>query len=130
MPGVRRSVYQLVAVSPMNKTICLYRRGKARWISPSDLLINKNTPRGEPANLYERKPYGGRRLLDDDELLGRVVLGKFEIADCGLSQQRWEAIQGLGIPLDESKLFHNGAVLTDASRPFKTLAEALKERRT
>lgn len=110
----------------MAKSVCLYRRGQVRWIDASDLLINRNTPRGEPADLYERKPFGGRRLLEDDELLGRLVDGAFKISDCTMTPDRYAVISSLGLPIS-SNLFHNGAVYTTYDKPFKTLKEALEE---
>ena len=109
----------------MSKTICLYKKGKIRWIAPFNLLINKNTPRGDPADLYERKPYGGKRLLGEDELLGKVVEGEFKIHDCLMSLERLEAIKSLGIPICNS-LFHNGSVYTTIKSPFKSLKQSLR----
>ena len=98
-----------------DKSICLYRNGKVRWINRFDLLINKNTPRGDPADLYERKPYGGKRLLGDGELLGVIRDGRFKIHDCNMTQDRLDAIEGLGVPISDA-LFHNGSVYTTIRR--------------
>jgi hypothetical protein len=111
---------------PKDKTICLYRNGKVKWISNFDLLINRNTPRGEPADYYERKPFNGRRMLANEELLGRIVNGEFEIDDAKMTDERLSAIKGLDIPIS-SKLFYNGAVYTTIDSPFKTLKQALRD---
>ena len=109
--------------------IFLLRRGKVRQINRHDLLINRNTPRGEPAALYERKPFGGRRLLEDGEFLGEVINGLFVVEDCNMTRERASLIESLGFPVDEGRLFHNGHVYTTWRRPFKTLDEALAENR-
>jgi hypothetical protein len=102
------------------KTIYLLRKGKIRKIYEFDLLINKNTPRGDPPDLYERKPYGGKRLLSDDEFLGETIDGKFKIHDCKMTEERWNIILSLDIPLSD-KLFHNGSCYTTYKKPFKKL---------
>ena len=38
-----------------------FSRKRYRLIPKSKTWINKNTPVGEPAEYYEKKPYGGRR---------------------------------------------------------------------
>jgi len=107
------------------KTICLYWKGRVRWIAPGDILINRNTPRGEPAALYERKPYGGKRPLQPGELLGEIDKdGRFEVEDCGMTKARWAVIESLGIEIS-GRLFHNGEVYTTKTRPFQTLKQAL-----
>lgn len=111
---------------PKEKTICLYKNGKVRWIAEFDFLIDKNTPRGDPANLYERKPYGGKRLLGDGEALGRLRNGLFEIDNCLMTLERLKVISELGVSVSTSHLFHNGRVLTTIKQPFKTLKQALR----
>lgn len=44
------------------------RNGEYRVIKAGSWWINRNTPVGEPAELWERKPYGGRKLLDIEKM--------------------------------------------------------------
>ncbi len=41
--------------------------GGYRIIKSGNWWINQHTPVGEPAELWERKPYGGKKLLDIDK---------------------------------------------------------------
>lgn len=113
------------------KTICLYRKGKIRWIDPFNLLINKNTPRGDPADLYERMPYNGKRMLGDNEFLGEIIASEFKVHDCKLTRERLaiikQAAADKGVKISK-KLFFNGSVYTTIDEPFKTLKERLKEK--
>lgn len=43
--------------------IVIKEHGKIRTITSEKLLINKNTPVGEDADLYEIKPYEGRKYI-------------------------------------------------------------------
>ena len=40
------------------------RNGIVREILPHNYWINRRTPVGEDAELWERKPHGGKRLLE------------------------------------------------------------------
>lgn len=42
--------------------------GGYRVIKAGNWWINRNTPVGEPAELWERKPYGGQKLLDTEKM--------------------------------------------------------------
>ena len=58
-----------VTIFPNDTLILKGRGGKERRIPPSKWWINRNTPVGEEADLYERKPYGGKRLINWDEVI-------------------------------------------------------------
>lgn len=45
------------------------KNGKERKLKPAKWWINKNTPVGEDANLFERKPYDGNRYISWKELI-------------------------------------------------------------
>ncbi len=45
------------------------RKGKERRLTPDKWWLNRNTPVGEDADLYEEKPYGGRRYVPWKEVI-------------------------------------------------------------
>jgi len=45
------------------------RSGKERKIKPGKWWVNGNTPVGEDAELWEVKPYGGKKLIEWSKLL-------------------------------------------------------------
>ena len=46
-----------------------YKKGTERRISCHKLLINRFTPVGEPADLYEVKPYGGKKWINWKDII-------------------------------------------------------------
>ena len=42
-----------------------------RYIHPDKWFIDRSTPIGEPADFYEDKPFGGKRLIPEDTILRR-----------------------------------------------------------
>lgn len=51
-------------------TLILAKRGGGERFVPGDKWwIDRNTPVGEDADLYERKPYGGKRYVSWKELI-------------------------------------------------------------
>lgn len=53
------------------------RGGGEKKIPPEKWWIDKSTPIGEDAELWERMPYGGNRYLDSAKIIGveRVIHG-------------------------------------------------------
>ena len=47
------------------------KNGKTREIPSNKYFINRRTSVGEDAELYEIKPYGGKKLLDWKRVIGR-----------------------------------------------------------
>jgi len=47
------------------------KNGIVREIPPNKYWINRRTPVGEDAELWERKPYGGKRLLEWNRVIER-----------------------------------------------------------
>lgn len=45
------------------------RDGSLRTIKRGNWWINQNTPVGEDAELWERKPYGGKKLLNIHKMI-------------------------------------------------------------
>lgn len=45
------------------------RGGKERQISPDKWWVNRNTPVGEDAELWERMPYQGKRRIPWDKIV-------------------------------------------------------------
>lgn len=45
------------------------RGGGEKRIPSGKWWINRNTPVGEPAELWEKMPYGGQRILDFNKLI-------------------------------------------------------------
>lgn len=45
------------------------RGGKERRISPDKWWVNRNTPVGEDAELWERMPYQGKRRISWDKIV-------------------------------------------------------------
>ena len=46
------------------------RGGGERVISAGNWFINRNTPVGEEADVYERKPYNGKKYIPWDKIIG------------------------------------------------------------
>ncbi len=54
------------------KPLIVKKRGGGERTIPADKWwIDRNTPRGEDADLYERKPHGGNRWLPWSDVLGQ-----------------------------------------------------------
>lgn len=106
--------------------ILLTKTGRTRVLKAGDYWINRNTPVGEPADWYERKPYNGRRLIDHSEILGTMCKGELEIFSCHMTEERWAILQGLQIPFSK-RGFHNGQVLTTYDKPFRTYKQAMRQ---
>ena len=54
-----------------NKPLIVKKRGGGERIIPYDKwFINRNTPVGEEADVYERKPYGGKKYIPWDKIIG------------------------------------------------------------
>lgn len=47
------------------------KNGIVREIHPNKYWINRRTSTGEDAELWERKQYGGKRLLEWNRVVGR-----------------------------------------------------------
>lgn len=106
--------------------ILLTKTGRTRVLKAGDYWINRNTPLGEPADWYERKPYNGRRLIDHSEILGKMCKGELEIFSCKMTAERWAILCGLRLPFSK-RWFHNGQVLTTCDKPFRTYREAMRQ---
>ena len=106
--------------------VLLRKTGKIKILRPDKYWINRNTPGGEPADFYEYKPFNGRRLISQEEILGTICKGELEVFDCKLTGVRWGIISQLPFPLSK-RLFHNGQVYATIDNPFRTLEQALKE---
>lgn len=106
--------------------ILLTKTGRTRVLKAGDYWINRNTPVGEPADWYERKPYHGRRLMDHSEILGKMCKGELEIHPCKMTEERWAILCGLQIPFSK-RWFHNGQVLTTCDKPFRTYKQAMRQ---
>lgn len=53
-----------------NRVLRLRRKsGQIKTLQPHQWMLDQNTPLGEDADLYERKPYRGRRLIDRREIV-------------------------------------------------------------
>lgn len=109
-----------------NDIILLTKTGRTRVLKAGDYWINRNTPVGESADWYERKPYNGRRLMDTSEILGKMCKGELEIFSCHMTPERWAILQGLQIPFSK-RWFHNGQVLTTCDKPFRTYKQAMRQ---
>ena len=48
------------------------RGGGERHIQNGKWWINRNTPVGEDAELWERMPYGGKRQIDFDKIIAII----------------------------------------------------------
>jgi len=60
----------MITLEKGNRVLQLKRRdGKVKVLQPYQWLRDRNTPVGEDADLYEVKPYGGRRLIDRKEIV-------------------------------------------------------------
>jgi hypothetical protein len=55
---------------PTDTLIYKKRGGGERRILPRKWWVNRNTPVGDDAELWERMPHDGKRLLDWDKLIG------------------------------------------------------------
>jgi len=106
--------------------ILLTKNGRTRVLRAGDYWINRNTPVGEPADWYERKPYNGRRLMDTSEILGKMCKGELEIFSCTMTEERWTILRGLQLPFSK-RWFHNGQVLTTCDNPFRTHRQAMRQ---
>ncbi len=49
--------------------VVLRRNKKEKVIKSCNWWINRRTPVGEPAEWFERKPYGGQRQMDPKEII-------------------------------------------------------------
>lgn len=56
-------------VYPKENLIISSGQGKEKRIPAGKWFINRGTPVGEPADFYEVKPYGGRKLIDPRTIL-------------------------------------------------------------
>lgn len=56
---------------PGETLIVKKRGGGERAIPPSKWWIDRNTPVGDDADLYERMPYGGQRLISRSTIIRR-----------------------------------------------------------
>ncbi len=106
--------------------ILLTKTGRTRVLKAGDYWINRNTPVGEPADWYERKPYNGRRWIDPSEILGKMYKGELEIFSCKMTEERWAILCGLQLQFSK-RWFYNGQVLTTYVKPFRTYREALRD---
>lgn len=109
--------------------ILLTKTGRTRVLRVGNYWINRNTPVGEPADWYERKPYNGRRLIDPSEILGKMYKGELEIFSCKMTEERWAILCGLQLQFSK-RWFYNGQVLTTCDKPFRTYKEALRDMKT
>jgi hypothetical protein len=57
-----------------------YRYDRERIIKPGKWYIDRNTPVGDDARFYERKPYGGKREVPFQEI---VAILRPDTADKG-----------------------------------------------
>ena len=84
-----------------------------RLILVADILINRNTPRGEPATIYERMPYEGRRSFRP--VGGVTESGVFRIANCLMTVERRRRILAFlrreGFKKDPGHIWHDGRLL-------------------
>jgi hypothetical protein len=54
------------------KSLILRRNdGKLKILEPEKWFINQYTEVGEDADIYEIKPYGGKRLINRNEIVGQ-----------------------------------------------------------
>ena len=49
-------------------------KNKTRRIPSHKLLIDRNTPVGEDADLYEIKPYGGRKYIPWSDVIQKITV--------------------------------------------------------
>ena len=61
---------QYGALFPNDHIIYKKRGGGEKLIPSNKWRINRNTPVGEPADLYEERPYGGLKLLEWNNVIG------------------------------------------------------------
>ena len=105
------------------KSLIVYKKN-FRIITPNKYFIDKSTPVGDPAIIYERMPYNGYRDITS-LIIGRIYGGKFCIENCRMTKQRYDLIKKCvkkyDLLIDETDLFHNHAVYTVWSDPFKKL---------
>ena len=62
--------------SPLNLDMSLIvrkRGGGERIIKRGKWWINKNTPVGEDAEIWEEKPWGGRKLIEFSEIIATEI---------------------------------------------------------
>ena len=52
--------------------IVIINRKKEKIIPPHKWFINKNTPVGEDAELYEIKPHGGKKRVDFNDIVATM----------------------------------------------------------
>jgi len=53
-----------------DKDVLIYKYGnRERKIPPNKWWVNRRTAVGEDAELYERKPYNGKKMLDWDNII-------------------------------------------------------------
>lgn len=98
---------------------CILSNNKARWISPKKIIINRNTPVGDPVDYYEIKPYGGRKYIKQSDILGIVNNnGEFEIHNCIMTKDRLSIIKGIKFTISKD-LFYNGWCYTTIKNPFR-----------
>ena len=53
-------------------------KNKYRVFAPNKWWINRNTPVGEDAELYLRKPYGGKEYISWDKVIGHGAKEQME----------------------------------------------------
>ena len=53
-------------------SLVIISRRKERVIPPKSWWINRRTPVGEDAELFERKPYGGRKLISYEQIIAVI----------------------------------------------------------
>jgi hypothetical protein len=58
-------------------SLIIYTRKTFKEIPSNKFYINRRTDVGEDAEFYERKPYGGKRLIPQNELVGSIRKGEF-----------------------------------------------------
>lgn len=58
----------------MKEALLIRHRRKLKLLKPNKWFVNRNTPVGEPADLYEMKPYDGKRYIPSEEIIGFVNL--------------------------------------------------------
>jgi hypothetical protein len=56
-------------IYPTDVLILKGRNGKERKLTPDKWWINKHTPPGDDAELWERKPYGGKKYVPWREVI-------------------------------------------------------------
>jgi hypothetical protein len=69
--GLVRLPYQRHSMCPQSGDTLIMRKrgGGERRVPPGKWWINRNTPVGDDAELFERMPHDGYRYLDFDKLL-------------------------------------------------------------